>query len=156
MDDVVAFHIARPFSANRMLERRMLKNGRRNFTREYAAWCAEMGWSLKIETSNVPQVTCRFDVTIELPPTRMDTDNTTKPILDLAQRIGLITNDRNVNAIRTVRTDDREDILVVMTMRPDLTVRSKTARKPSTIRARSKPKTPAGKLAAWRRAGVVV
>lgn len=154
MDDVVSFHVARPFSTNRMYGRQTTKRGHRNLTPEYKSWCAEMGWALKIETSGVPQIKCRFDVTIELPPTRMDTDNATKPILDLAQRVGLITNDRNVNDIRTVRTDDRDDILVVMTMRPDLAVRGKVARKPS-----AKPRTArttAGKLAAYRRAGVLV
>lgn len=153
--DVVSFHIARPFSANRMYSRQTTKRGHRNLTQEYKAWCAEMGWALKIETSDVPQVTCRFDVTIELPPTRMDTDNTTKPILDLAQRIGLITNDRNVNKITTDRTDDREDVLVVLTMRNDLTARAPVKRRKAGA-GWGKPKPAAGLLAAYRRAGVAV
>ena len=160
MDDVVAFHVARPFSANRMYGRQVTKRGHRNLTREYKAWRDEMGWALKMELAGMQfagpqQITCRYDMTIELCPTRMDADNPVKPIGDLMQSVGLVSNDRNLNDFNVVRVDDRDDVLVVLTLRPDLAVRSKVAPKPHP-KAQGKPKTTAGKLAAWRRAGVTV
>lgn len=143
MSDQLIFHVARPFSANAMWTRalgRNRKTGRvsRGFTREYSVWCEEMGWSVRAEIGPAPQWTCRFDVRIELPPTRMDTDNCVKPLLDLAQRIGLIDNDRNAAAV-TVEPTDRADCLVVLTARDDLPARGAAPRKRPARKLPGKP-----------------
>lgn len=134
MSEELIFHVARPFSANAMWTRalgRNRKTGRisRGFTREYSAWCEEMGWAVRAQIGPAPQWTCRFDVRIELPPTRMDTDNCVKPLLDLAQRIGLIDNDRNAASVTVEPTSHRTDCLVVLTARDDLPARGSAPRK---------------------------
>ena len=152
--DVVTFHVARPFSSNRMYSRQTTKRGHRNLTREYKAWRDEMGWALKMEMSGVPQIACRYDMTIELPPTRMDSDNPVKPIGDLMQNIGLVTNDRNLHAFNVVPTDDRTDCLVVLTLRPDLPVRAVVKRRK--VARVTGGKAMARQIAQYRKAGALV
>jgi len=154
MTDIVSFHVARPFSANRMYSRQTTKRGRRNLTREYKAWRDEMGWALKMETAGVPQITCRYDMTIELCPTRMDTDNPVKPMGDLMQSVGLVTNDRNLHAVKVTPADDRDDVLVVLTLRPDLPARAAVKRRK--IGRVTGVKATARQVAQYRKAGALV
>ncbi len=82
-----------------------LYRGKRWKTADYASWQAMAGWSVKIQKP-VP-VAGRVRVLIEAPfnQTR-DLDNI-KPILDLAQSLGIIENDNQVDelTIRRVRLD---------------------------------------------------
>ena len=139
-----------------MYSRQTTKRGRRNLTREYKAWRDEMGWALKMETSGVTPIACRYDMTIELCPTRMDTDNPVKPIGDLMQSVGLVTNDRNLHAFNVTPTDDRDDVLVVLTLRPDLPARRAKVKRRTALPTWGKARVAPGLVAAYRRAGVRV
>jgi Holliday junction resolvase RusA-like endonuclease len=121
----VSFHVARPFSANAMWQRRLTRKGRRDLTPEYKRWRDDMGWAIKVQfPGGAPYIACCFDVMIILPPTRMDHDNCIKPILDLCQHISLISNDRNANEIGVRLMDCRHDCFVVLTLRPDIPTRA--------------------------------
>jgi Holliday junction resolvase RusA-like endonuclease len=88
-----------------MFQRRMTKKGRRDLTPEYKEWRDRAGWLLKMQLVGVPEITCRFNVSIEVPISRMDVDNHTKPLLDLCQNVHLISNDGNTNKIEIVPVD---------------------------------------------------
>jgi hypothetical protein len=56
-------------------------------------------------------ITSRFNIVIEVPRTsRTDIDNNVKPILDLAQNMGIISNDKNCAGI-TITPADRTDCM---------------------------------------------
>lgn len=111
--------VPRPPSANAMFQRRLTKRGKRNLTPEYKAWRDKAGWLAKVQVIGIPPIDVRFDAAIEVPISRRDTDNHIKPLLDLLQNIGLITNDGNANEVRIVPVD-REDCMIALTPRPDL------------------------------------
>lgn len=157
MSDAVSFTLSRPFSANRMFARQVTRRGHRNLTPDYKAWRDEQAWEVKRQTVGVPQITCRYDMLIVLPPTRMDTDNPVKPIGDLMQLIGLISDDRNLHGL-VVEHSERADCLVVLTLRPDLPGRAHAGFKSvSTSRSRVQTRKPtARQVARFRAAGGVV
>lgn len=153
MSDTVSFTLSKPFSANAMWAMRRLRSGYRNLSTDYRKWRDKEGWNVRIQTIDAPRITCLFDVAITLPPTRMDADNTCKPILDLAQHVGLISNDRNARDISIQHDPNRSDVLVVLTLRPDLAPRSASARKPVFRAAGGGSKPTVEQIAKARRAG---
>jgi Holliday junction resolvase RusA-like endonuclease len=107
----VVINFPRPTSANRMFSRQVTRRGRRDLTPEYKAWRDEAGWLVKMQIVGLETITSRFNVVIEVPRTsRTDIDNNVKPILDLAQNMGIISNDRNCAAI-TITPADRTDCM---------------------------------------------
>jgi Holliday junction resolvase RusA-like endonuclease len=107
----VVINFPRPTSANRMFSRQVTRRGRRDLTQEYKAWRDEAGWAVKMQIVGLVTITSRFNVVIEVPRTsRVDLDNNVKPILDLAQNLGIISNDRNCAAI-TITPADRSDCM---------------------------------------------
>ena len=115
----ITIFVPPPPSANRMFGRRLTKRGKRLLTPEYMAWRDSAGWEAKRQLIGVPRIDGRFDVSIEVPVSRKDLDNHVKPLLDLCQRVGLISNDGNTAAISIVPAD-RADCVLRFTERPDL------------------------------------
>lgn len=134
-----------PPSANRMFERRLTKRGKRNLTPEYKAWRDKAGWIARMQLVGASEITCRFDVSIEVPISRADTDNRIKPLLDLCQLVHAISNDGNMNEVRIVPTD-RTDCCIALTPLPDMG----GVRKPASVVWRtsgpSKPRPTAAQL----------
>lgn len=108
-----------PPSANRMFQRRLTKRGKRNLTPEYKEWRDKAGWIARMQMIGIPAITCRFNVSIEVPISRKDTDNHVKPLLDLCQLVNIISNDGNVNELRIVPTD-RTDCLLAFVPLPEM------------------------------------
>lgn len=129
--------VPRPPSANRMFQRKMTKKGRRDLTPEYKEWRDKAGWLLRMQLVGVPEIMCRFDVSIEVPISRMDTDNAIKPLLDLCQLVHLISNDGNQNRVEIVPSD-RADCVLRFTPLPDMGA----IRKATKISTRPAPRRP--------------
>lgn len=128
-----------PPSANRMFQRRLTKRGKRTLTPEYKAWRDEAGWIARMQLAGVPMIGCRFDVEIQVPISSRDTDNWIKPLLDLCQNIGAVTNDGNQRRV-TVTPAARRDCMIALTELPD----EPDVRKPVKPRFyRSTPRKPA-------------
>jgi Holliday junction resolvase RusA-like endonuclease len=107
----VVINFPRPTSANRMFSRQMTRHGHRDLTPEYKAWRDEAGWAVKMQIVGLVTITSRFNITIEVPrSSRVDLDNNLKPILDLAQNLGIISNDRNCVGI-AIAPADRVDCM---------------------------------------------
>ena len=85
----------------------------------YAAWIKAAAWEVKMQAVDAPRIDGRFDVRIEVPISRRDTDNWAKPLMDLMQHAGVISNDGNMNVV-TITPMDREDCSVALFERPDL------------------------------------
>lgn len=150
MSDTISFTISKPFSANRMYATRRLSSGYLNLSTDYKKWRTREGWNLRMQLGDCPIITCPYHMLVVLPPTRMDDDNPIKPIGDLMQRMGLVSNDRNMHGHEVQHDPNRSDVLVVLTLRPDLPPRAATARKP-VFRAAGKPTV--GQIGKARRAG---
>jgi len=69
----------------------------------------------------------RYDMELRVPISARDTPNWEKPIGDLLQRVGVVSNDGNINRL-TMEPMERDDCLVVLTERPDLGHVRKAAR----------------------------
>ena len=107
---VLIIHFPRPPSANRMFTRRMTRRGHRDLTAEYKTWRDTAGWIVKMQIVGFETIACRFRISIEVPRSRMDLDNHLKPILDLAQNLGIISNDANATGI-AITPADRADCM---------------------------------------------
>jgi len=130
--------VPRPPSANR-LWRTVPGMKRPVLDRAYASWIETAGWDAKRQAVGAPRVDCRFDARIEVPISRRDTDNWAKPLLDLMEHVGIVTNDGNMHDV-TISPTDRDDCLIALTPRPDLGgVRTKSARKKRTGGPPAKP-----------------
>ena len=117
---VVVIHFPRPPSANRMFLRQMTRRGHRDLTPEYKAWRDEAGWAVKMQIVGLETITCRFNIVVEVPrSSRVDLDNNLKPILDLAQNMGIISNDRNCAGI-SITPADRADCLAAFWTLPEM------------------------------------
>ena len=152
MSDTVSFTLSKPFSANRMYNTRRLRSGHINLSTDYRKWRDREGWLVKTQLVGCPQIACRYEMRVVLPPTRMADDNPIKPIGDLMQHIHLITNDRNMHGHTVEHDPTRSDVLVVLTLRPDLPPRTAVARKPS-YRTADGNKPTVGQIGKARRAG---
>ncbi len=115
----VVISFPRPPSANRMFLRQMTRCGHRDLTPEYKTWRDAAGWLVKMQIVGLETITCRFNVTIEVPHSRMDLDNHIKPILDLAQNMGIISNDANAAGI-AITPADRPDCMAAFWCLPEM------------------------------------
>ncbi len=98
MDDEPACRFTLPISPST----NNLYFGRRWKTDVYTAWEHEAGWIVKLQHP-VP-LKGRVRVLIECPFARnRDLDNI-KPVLDLAQSLGLVENDNRIDKLEIVRT----------------------------------------------------
>ena len=87
---MIEFTLPRPFSANKI---HSTVRNRRVKSRAYRLWIEEC--SLDLLRQRVKPFQTPILVDIDLPKgSRLDTDNATKPILDLLVRCGLIPDDR--------------------------------------------------------------
>src|ERR1700689_3013554 len=102
-----------------MFQLRMTRRGKRNITTEYKAWRDKAGWLARMQLVGAEEITCRFNVTIEVPISRRDTDNSLKPLLDLCQLVHAISNDGNQNEVRIVPAT-RDDCMVALTPLPEM------------------------------------
>lgn len=100
--------------------------------RRYAEWLNTAGWQARMQATGAARIEGRFDVRIEVPISRRDTDNWSKPLLDLMEHVGVVSNDGNMHQV-TVTPTDRTDCLIAITERPDLGA----VRKPSTRKKRT-------------------
>lgn len=146
----IVLYLPVPPSANRMFERRVTKHGKRNLTPEYKAWRDKAGWLSRMQLVGANEITCRFNVAIEVPVSRKDTDNHIKPLLDLCQLIHAISNDGNMNEVRIVPAD-RDDCMVALTPLPELGGVRHPAKSEWRISAPTKVKPTAAKLRAVAR-----
>lgn len=117
----IVLYLPLPPSANAMFCRRITRRGKRDLTPQYKAWRDEAGWlaKMQMQTAGATEITCRFDVQIQIPITRGDVDNRIKPLLDLCQSVRAICNDGNANEIR-ISPVDRPDCMVALTPRPEI------------------------------------
>ena len=150
----VIIHFPKPPSANRMFLRQMTRRGHRDLTPEYKAWRDEAGWILKMQIVGLVTITTRFNIVVEIPrSSRVDLDNNLKPILDLAQNMGVISNDRNCAGI-TITPADRSDCMAAFWCLPAMDgVRKQAAPRGGGQRAgRVRAMKPKGKRAAltWK------
>lgn len=106
-----------PPSTNKLWARGI--GGKRVRSREYREWRSIAGWEVKQQIMGRPPLDCRFDVLIEVPISRRDTDNWTKPCLDLCQLVGAITNDGNAREVRA-RPVRRDGIMIAFWPLPGL------------------------------------
>lgn len=110
--------VPRPPSANRMW--RVVPGMKRPvLDRDYAAWLQVAGWEARRQAVGMERITCRFDVVISVPTSRRDTDNWQKPLMDLMQHAGIVSNDGNMHRIVTEPVA-RDDCSVALFLRPDL------------------------------------
>jgi Holliday junction resolvase RusA-like endonuclease len=116
----VVINFPRPPSANRMFLRQMTRRGHRDLTPEYKAWRDTAGWAVKMQIVGLETITSKFNIVVEVPlSSRVDLDNNLKPILDLAQNMGIISNDRNCVGISITPTA-REDVMVAIWCLPEM------------------------------------
>ena len=85
----------------------------------YNDWLRAAGWDVRRQIVGMPPIDCRFNVVIEVPITRRDTDNWSKATLDLCESVGLMTNDGNVSEL-IVRPVQREDVMVAIWVLPEM------------------------------------
>lgn len=134
----------KPPSTNKLWAR--APGGKRVRSKEYTAWLIEAGWEVKRQIVGMTPLACRFNLTIEVPISRRDTDNWAKPIGDLCQHVGVVTNDGNVHRI-TITPVDRVDCMAAFWSLPEMGSVRLTAR-PGRVRTAWKPKNKPG--LSWR------
>ncbi len=136
----------RPPSTNKLWSRG--GKGKRVRSPAYTQWLHDAGWIVRMQMVGIPPIDCRFNVQIEVPISRRDTDNWTKPCLDLCQHVGVVTNDGNMHKVEVVPVD-RDDCRVAFWPLPEMgSVRAKA--KPAYVGRVWKPK-PKGKQLTWLR-----
>lgn len=129
---------------------------RRVRSREYNAWLHAAGWELKRQIIGIQPIACRYNMEIQVPISRRDTGNWEKPIGDLLEACGAVTNDGNVHRLTVLpmaRTDCAIELIELPEMdgiRPAPLKMRRTFAKPRAARA-----TP-GQIAKARKAGVLV
>lgn len=105
----IVVHVPPPPSAN-LIWRRV--PGKRGMIRspEYKAWLEEAGWALNRQA---PEMTIwgQFRAAVEVPRSRRDVDNWTKPLFDLLQKQHIIENDRLMTSY-LVTEADRHDVMI--------------------------------------------
>jgi len=118
--------MAKPPSANRIWRN---VPGLRHPVRseEYNAWLRSEGWNVKRQIVGMEPLACRFDLVIEVPISRRDTDNFAKPIGDLCQYAGVVTNDGNVRKV-TIEPVDRTDCMAAFWPLPEMGAVRKAAK----------------------------
>jgi Holliday junction resolvase RusA-like endonuclease len=137
----VVINFPRPPSANRMFLRQMTRRGHRDLTPEYKAWRDEAGWLVRMQIVGLETIACRFNIVVEVPQSsRVDLDNNLKPILDLAQNMGIISNDRNCAGI-TITPADRSDCMAAFWRLPEMGAVRKQAPPRRAGRTWNKPKS---------------
>lgn len=109
--------MSKPPSTNKLWARGA--RGKRVQSQEYKAWLLEAGWDVKRQIVGSEPLACRFDLTIEVPISRRDTDNWAKPIGDLCQHAGVVTNDGNVHQI-TITPTARQDCMAAFWSLPEM------------------------------------
>jgi Holliday junction resolvase RusA-like endonuclease len=120
----------RPPSTNKLWARGA--KGQRIQSNEYAEWLTKAGWIVKMQIVGLAPIDCRFDLVIEVPISRRDTGNWEKPICDLCEHVGVVTNDGNARNI-TIMPVERDDCMAAFWPLPDMGGIRKTA-KPRRIR----------------------
>lgn len=147
----IIFSVPKPPSTNK-LWRSVPGKKTRVLSSEYASWKTSAGWEAKRQLVGAVPIECRFDADISVPISRRDTDNWAKPLMDLCQHIGIVTNDGNMNRI-TVVPSERDDCSIALTPRPDLDgIRKKAKARHSYARPRA-PKPSAAAVARGIRMG---
>ena len=116
----IVLHMTVPPSANRMWLLTRTRRRTRQLTPEYAAWRDSAGWEVRRQMVGIEEITCRFDIDIEVPAGRGDLDNLIKPALDLLQLVHVISNDGNAAAVSIRQRVGRDGCMVAITPRPDL------------------------------------
>lgn len=106
-----------PPSANKLW--RSIPGKPRVRSQEYAAWIAVAGWEVRRQMVGVPPIDCRFNVSIQVPVSRRDSDNWVKPLLDICEKAGVVTNDGNMHTVQ-VEPVDRTDCAIAITLLPDM------------------------------------
>lgn len=114
----VVINVSRPPSANRM-NRTVSGMKRPVLDRDYARWLETAGWEARRQFTGGARIDCRFNVVIYVPTSARDTDNWFKPLMDLMQHAGVVSNDGNMHEIRAVPMD-REDCAVALFLLPDM------------------------------------
>lgn len=132
--------MSKPPSTNKLWSRGA--GGRRVQSPEYKAWLTTAGWEVKRQIVGLKPLDCRYNLTIEVPISRRDTDNWAKPISDLCQHVGVVTNDGNVNRI-TITPVDRADCMAAFWSLPEMGNVRKAAR-PGYVGRAWKPKNKPG------------
>lgn len=112
----VILTVPKPPSLNKLWRH---EHGRRKRSAEYAAWLREAGWEVKRQYTGRPAISCRFNIEIQVPISRRDTGNWEKPIGDLLEMCGVVTNDGNAHRL-TVTPMQREDCAVAIYELPDM------------------------------------
>jgi Holliday junction resolvase RusA-like endonuclease len=113
------FHMPVPPSTNALWVRVGGATRTRARSPAYNAWIEEAGWSLRTQLRGCPPITCRFNALIEVPVSRRDTGNWEKPVMDLLEHVGAITNDGNAHEI-IIRPAPRTDVMVALWALPDM------------------------------------
>lgn len=127
-----------PPSANRMW-RTVPGMKRPVLDRAYAAWLETAGWAARMQATGAARIEGRFDVRIEVPISRRDTDNFAKPLMDLMEHVNIVSNDGNMHDV-TISPVDRPDCSVALFERPDLAgIRKPSGRKKRTGGPKAKP-----------------
>lgn len=121
---MIVLHIPRPPSLNRLW---MHVRNRRVRTPEYNAWLRDAGWEVKRQCIDTPRIDTRYDMELLVPISRRDTGNWEKAIGDLLEKVGVVTNDGNLNRL-TITPVDRDDCCVCLTPAPEMSGIRKPAR----------------------------
>lgn len=133
-----------PPSTNKLWSRGA--NGRRVRSQEYNKWLREAGWEVKMQIVGMAPIDCRFNLTIEVPISRRDTGNFEKPICDLCEHVGVVSNDGNAHQI-VVTPVERTDCMAAFFLLPEMSGVRKAA-KPRRVGVAWKPKNKPG--LSWR------
>ena len=120
---------------------------------EYRAWLLVAGWEVRRQLVGALPIDCRFNVIIEVPVSRRDSDNWVKATMDLLEHVGALTNDGNQHEL-IVRPTARADVAVALWCLPGMDgVRKQAAPRGGGQRAgRVRAMKPKGKRAAltWK------
>ena len=101
MPEPIVLVLPIPPSANRLW-----RNNR--VSPEYRKWKEAAGWDAKMQTMGKASIKGQFRARIEVPASRRDLDNNLKPILDLCQAVGVISDDKFAVEIHLWLNLDRE------------------------------------------------
>lgn len=87
---------------------------------EYSAWLRDAGWEVRQQMVGVPRIDCRYNLEIQVPVSRRDTGNWEKPIGDLLQAVGCVSNDGNLHRLTVLPVAGRTDCAVALTPLPEM------------------------------------
>ena len=82
---------------------------------EYKEWIEKTGWLVRMQLIQFCHrpILGKFRCRIEVPTGRRDINNYDKPLLDLAQHIGAIANDRHMTSYEVVPNAARTDCMLM-------------------------------------------